>query len=80
MLTTDSAVFAACSCFSSPIRRAASTADIIWQDRPGKVTFLDSLKEAHLGVQKVIAAWPDDRHMLSVACCLQAGSRECDKV
>eukprot|EP00891_Asterochloris_glomerata_P008435 jgi/Astpho2/8435/Aster-x1519 len=36
------------SCFSSPIRRAASTADIMWRDRPGKVTFLDSLKEAHL--------------------------------
>ena len=73
-------VFAACSCFSSPIRRAASTADIMWRDRPGKLTFLDSLKEAHLGVQKAIAARPDDRHMLSVSCNLQAGSRACDKV
>ena len=52
----------------------------MWRDRPGKLTFLDSLKEAHLGVQRVIAAQTDDGHMLSVMCYLQAGSRECGKV
>lgn len=40
-----------CSCFSSPIRRARSTTEIIWQGqgRDGPCIFLDSLKEAHLG-------------------------------
>lgn len=37
------------SCFSSPIRRARTTAEIIWKDRKGPCTYLDSLKEAHLG-------------------------------
>jgi broad specificity phosphatase PhoE len=37
------------SCFSSPIRRARSTAEIMWQDSEGPLLFLDSLKEAHLG-------------------------------
>jgi Histidine phosphatase superfamily (branch 1) len=38
-----------CSCFSSPIRRARTTADIMWQERDGPLLFSDSLKEAHLG-------------------------------
>ena len=40
-----------CSCFSSPIRRARSTTEIIWQGqgRDGPCIYLDSLKEAHLG-------------------------------
>ncbi|KAL0018740.1 hypothetical protein WJX79_004921 [Trebouxia sp. C0005] len=39
------------SCFSSPIRRARSTTEIIWQGqgRDGPCIYLDSLKEAHLG-------------------------------
>ncbi|KAL3143690.1 hypothetical protein ABBQ38_002486 [Trebouxia sp. C0009 RCD-2024] len=39
------------SCFSSPIRRARTTSEIIWQGpgRDGPCIFLDSLKEAHLG-------------------------------
>lgn len=39
------------SCFSSPIKRARSTSEIIWQGqgRDGSCIFLDSLKEAHLG-------------------------------
>ncbi|XP_027105273.1 probable 2-carboxy-D-arabinitol-1-phosphatase [Coffea arabica] len=35
-------------CFSSPISRAKSTAEIIWQGREQPLVFLDSLKEAHL--------------------------------
>lgn len=35
-------------CFSSPISRAKSTAEIMWQDREQPLVFLDSLKEAHL--------------------------------
>ncbi|KAI5657075.1 hypothetical protein M9H77_25868 [Catharanthus roseus] len=35
-------------CFSSPISRAKSTAEIVWQDRDQPLVFLDSLKEAHL--------------------------------
>ncbi|KAK9714683.1 hypothetical protein RND81_06G112000 [Saponaria officinalis] len=35
-------------CFSSPITRAKSTAEIIWQGRKEPLVFLDSLKEAHL--------------------------------
>ncbi|XP_034698541.1 probable 2-carboxy-D-arabinitol-1-phosphatase isoform X3 [Vitis riparia] len=35
-------------CFSSPICRAKSTAEVIWQGREGPLVFLDSLKEAHL--------------------------------
>ncbi|KAM7500795.1 hypothetical protein LguiA_025209 [Lonicera macranthoides] len=35
-------------CFSSPISRAKSTAEVIWQERPEPMVFLDSLKEAHL--------------------------------
>ena len=40
-----------CSCFSSPIRRARTTTEIIWQGpgREGPCSYLDSLKEAHLG-------------------------------
>lgn len=39
------------SCFSSPIRRARSTTEIIWQGqgRDSPCIYLDSLKEAHLG-------------------------------
>ncbi|KAL6850165.1 hypothetical protein ACP4OV_020792 [Aristida adscensionis] len=35
-------------CFSSPISRAKSTAEIIWQGKEEPLVFLDSLKEAHL--------------------------------
>ncbi|KAJ9690454.1 hypothetical protein PVL29_012880 [Vitis rotundifolia] len=35
-------------CFSSPISRAKSTAEVIWQGREGPLVFLDSLEEAHL--------------------------------
>ncbi|KAG0454602.1 hypothetical protein HPP92_023894 [Vanilla planifolia] len=35
-------------CFSSPISRAKSTAELIWQERDKPLVFLDSLKEAHL--------------------------------
>ncbi|MQL98140.1 hypothetical protein Taro_030840 [Colocasia esculenta] len=35
-------------CFSSPISRAKSTAELIWQGREQPLVFLDSLKEAHL--------------------------------
>nr|GMD83213.1 probable 2-carboxy-D-arabinitol-1-phosphatase [Ipomoea batatas] len=35
-------------CFASPISRAKSTAEIIWQGREQPLVFLDSLKEAHL--------------------------------
>ncbi|KAJ0989385.1 hypothetical protein J5N97_007741 [Dioscorea zingiberensis] len=35
-------------CFSSPISRAKSTAEILWHGRQEPLIFLDSLKEAHL--------------------------------
>jgi len=35
-------------CFSSPISRAKSTAEIIWQGKEEPLVFLNSLKEAHL--------------------------------
>ncbi|KAF5474406.1 hypothetical protein F2P56_006307 [Juglans regia] len=35
-------------CFSSPISRAKSTAEVLWQGREEPLIFLDSLKEAHL--------------------------------
>ncbi|KAF8411155.1 hypothetical protein HHK36_003698 [Tetracentron sinense] len=35
-------------CFSSPISRAKSTAELIWHEREEPLIFLDSLKEAHL--------------------------------
>ncbi|XP_024047665.1 probable 2-carboxy-D-arabinitol-1-phosphatase isoform X2 [Citrus clementina] len=35
-------------CFSSPICRAKSTAEILWQGRDEPLVFIDSLKEAHL--------------------------------
>lgn len=35
-------------CFSSPISRAKSTAEILWRGREDPVIYLDSLKEAHL--------------------------------
>ncbi|KAL5839561.1 hypothetical protein ACOSQ3_012253 [Xanthoceras sorbifolium] len=35
-------------CFSSPISRAKSTAEVMWQGRDEPLVFLDSLKEAHL--------------------------------
>lgn len=37
------------SCFSSPLRRAATTADIIWEGREQPLIHLDELKEADLG-------------------------------
>lgn len=35
-------------CFSSPISRAKTTAEVLWQGREEPLVFLDSLKEAHL--------------------------------
>ncbi|XP_076951486.1 putative 2-carboxy-D-arabinitol-1-phosphatase isoform X2 [Bidens hawaiensis] len=35
-------------CFSSPISRAKSTAEILWSQREEPVIYLDTLKEAHL--------------------------------
>ncbi|EXC18117.1 hypothetical protein L484_006452 [Morus notabilis] len=35
-------------CFSSPISRAKSTAEIVWQGREEPLVFIDSLKETHL--------------------------------
>lgn len=35
-------------CFSSPISRAKSTAEVMWQGKEQELVFLDSLKEAHL--------------------------------
>ncbi|XP_044497198.1 probable 2-carboxy-D-arabinitol-1-phosphatase isoform X2 [Mangifera indica] len=35
-------------CFSSPISRAKSTAEVLWLGRDKPLVFLDSLKEAHL--------------------------------
>ncbi|KAL6991067.1 protein-serine,threonine phosphatase [Sarracenia purpurea var. burkii] len=35
-------------CFSSPISRAKSTAEILWHGKEEPLVFLDSLKEAHL--------------------------------
>ncbi|RWR97512.1 Histidine phosphatase superfamily [Cinnamomum micranthum f. kanehirae] len=35
-------------CFSSPISRAKSSAEIIWQGREQPLVFLDTLKEGHL--------------------------------
>lgn len=35
-------------CYSSPISRAKSTAELIWHGREKPLVFLDSLKEAHL--------------------------------
>lgn len=37
------------SCFASPLKRAATTAEIIWEDRKEPLIFLDELKEADLG-------------------------------
>ncbi|KAG1334995.1 Phosphoserine phosphatase 1 [Cocos nucifera] len=36
------------ACFSSPISRAKSTAELIWHGREQPLVFVDSLKEAHL--------------------------------
>jgi hypothetical protein len=41
-----------CSCFASPHRRAAQTAELLWtpwSGQVGPVTYLDSLREADLG-------------------------------
>lgn len=35
-------------CFSSPISRAKSSAELIWQGREEPLVFLDTLREAHL--------------------------------
>ncbi|KAK9150113.1 hypothetical protein Syun_008422 [Stephania yunnanensis] len=35
-------------CFSSPISRAKSTAEVMWQGREEPLVYMDSLKEAHL--------------------------------
>ncbi|KAJ4977319.1 hypothetical protein NE237_002425 [Protea cynaroides] len=56
-------------CFSSPISRAKSTAEILWQGREEPLVFLDSLKEAHLffleGMKNVDARkeYPEEYNM-----------------
>lgn len=35
-------------CFASPITRAKTSAELIWDGREGPLTFLDQLREAHL--------------------------------
>lgn len=53
-------------CFSSPISRAKSTAEILWRGRDKPLVYLDSLKEAHLyhleGMKNVDAKkkYPED--------------------
>lgn len=42
-------VVCAFSCFSSPLTRAATTAEIIWEGRDEPLIFLEELKEANLG-------------------------------
>nr|GMD93091.1 probable 2-carboxy-D-arabinitol-1-phosphatase [Ipomoea batatas] len=48
-------------CFASPISRAKSTAEIIWQGSEQPLVFLDSLKEAHLyfleGMKNGLCVW-----------------------
>ena len=39
----------ACSCFSSPIRRASRFAELTWGGRQAPLITLPTLKEAHLG-------------------------------
>ncbi|XP_042501573.1 probable 2-carboxy-D-arabinitol-1-phosphatase isoform X3 [Macadamia integrifolia] len=56
-------------CFSSPISRAKSTAEILWKGKEEPLVFLDSLKEAHLffleGMKNVDARknYPEEYHM-----------------
>ena len=38
-----------CSCFTSPITRAARFAELAWGDRQAPLLELPTLKEAHLG-------------------------------
>jgi len=38
------------SCFSSPITRARTSADIMWEGREGELIYLDNLREANLSV------------------------------
>ena len=42
-------VFLPCSCFTSPITRAARFAELAWGDRQAPLLELPTLKEAHLG-------------------------------
>ena len=38
-----------CSCYASPIKRAAHFAEIMWEGRETPLVHTDSLKEAYLG-------------------------------
>ena len=38
-----------CSLFSSPLKRARTTSEVMWQDRDGPINYIESLKEAPLG-------------------------------
>lgn len=38
-----------CSLFSSPLKRARTTSEIMWQGRDGPLNYIESLKEAPLG-------------------------------
>ena len=49
MLHVDQEVLLLCSCFTSPIRRAALFAELAWGDRQAPLLELPTLKEAHLG-------------------------------
>ena len=64
-----------CSCFSSPIKRARTTSEIIWQGegRDSSCIFLDSLKEAHLGwmegMKQCESAMTEHFNLSACACC-----------
>ena len=49
MLRVDQDMMLLCSCFTSPIRRAARFAELAWGDRQAPMLELPTLKEAHLG-------------------------------
>ena len=38
-----------CSLFSSPLKRARTTSEIMWRGRDGPVSYIESLREAPLG-------------------------------
>lgn len=45
----DACSLGGCSCYASPIRRAARFAEIMWEGRETPLVHTDSLKEAYLG-------------------------------
>ena len=49
MLRLDQEVLLLCSCYTSPIKRAARFAELAWGGRQAPLLELPTLKEAHLG-------------------------------